>query len=360
MVGGEVELNRLLDKLAIMLICLMGFSMAENFTVPVVALLISVSASSAVQLLTGKKTAALLIALCAALCGWLPIFFCAMPLLLYDALWEKKWWLVLPALTALARLDTLLPAQQIISAVGMITAIIIYTRVSKLEETIGKLTSLRDEMSEKHMLLFEQNIRLAAAQDNEVHLATLKERNRIAREIHDNVGHMLTRSLLQAGALLIINKDEQMKEPLEDLKSTLDSAMTSIRESVHDLHDDSIDLKKIIEESIRAVDDRFTVSLDYDLNDHVPGKIKLCMAGIVKEGLSNAVRHSNGNMIRVIIREHPGFYQLMLEDNGTCAKIGESGIGLKNMEDRANSVSGRIYFTASENGFCIFMSIPKQ
>lgn len=353
-------MNRLLDKLALMLIGLMGFSMAENLAAPVAALLISVSASSAVQLLTGKKAAALLIACCAALCGWMPIFFCALPLLLYDALWEKKWWLILPSLTALARLDALLPAQQIISAVGMITAVIIYTRVSRLEETVGKLTSLRDEMSEKHMQLSEQNLRLAAAQDNEIHLATLKERNRIAREIHDNVGHMLTRSLLQAGALLVINRDERLKEPLESLKSTLDSAMTSIRESVHDLHDDSIDLKKIIEESIRTADERFSVSLDYDLSSHVPGKIRLCMAGIVREGLSNAVRHSNGNAIRIVLREHPGFYQLMLEDNGTCAGIGESGIGLKNMEDRAASVGGRIHFTASEKGFSIFMSIPKQ
>ena len=45
-------------------------------------------------------------------------------------------------------------------------------------------------------------------QDYEIYLATLKERNRIAREIHDNVGHMLTRSILQLGALSVINKDE--------------------------------------------------------------------------------------------------------------------------------------------------------
>ena len=283
-----------------------------------------------------------------------------MPLILYDALWEKKWWLVLPALTVLVNLDELSAAQIFISAVGFAVAVIIYMRVSKLEETVEKMTSLRDEMTEKNMQLTEQNLKLAAAQDNEVHLATLRERNRIAREIHDNVGHMLTRSLLQSGALLVINKDENLKEPLESLKNTLDNAMTRIRESVHDLHDDSIDLKKIIEESVSAVDDRFAVSLDYDLSENISGGIKLCIAGVVKEGLSNAVKHSNGNTIKIVLREHPAFYQLMLEDNGTDAKIGESGIGLKNMEDRANSIGGRITFTATNNGFCIFMSVPKQ
>lgn len=73
-------------------------------------------------------------------------------------------------------------------------AVIIYMRVSKLEDTVGNLTALRDQITEKNMQLAEQNLRLAEAQDNEIHLATLRERNRIAREIHDNVGHMLTRS----------------------------------------------------------------------------------------------------------------------------------------------------------------------
>lgn len=334
--------------------------MSERFIAPVAALLISVGATSSVQLLTGKKAAACIIALWAAACGSMPIFFCALPIMLYDALWEKKWWLVLPAVTVIHGIETLLPTQIIISLAGMIVAAIIYMRVSKLEEAVNKLTAFRDEITEKNIQLTEQNLRLAAAQDNEIHLATLKERNRIAREIHDNVGHMLTRSLLQSGALLVINKDENMKEPLESLKNTLDSAMTSIRESVHDLHDDSVDLKKIIDESIGTVSDSFEVALDYDLSKNIPGRIKLCIAGVVKEGLSNAVKHSNGNKIKIVLREHPGFYQLMLEDNGSGSEIKESGIGLKNMKDRADIVGGRISFTASDKGFGIFMTIPKQ
>ena len=58
-------------------------------------------------------------------------------------------------------------------------------------------------------------------QDYEIYLATLKERNRIAREIHDNVGHMLTRSILQLGALSVINKDETVGEAINDLSGTL-------------------------------------------------------------------------------------------------------------------------------------------
>ena len=353
-------MNRLLDKLAIALICLIGLSMSENFTAPVAVFLVSIAASSTVQIFSGKRSAAWLIAVWAALCGLMPVFFCTLPIMLYDALWEKKWWLVLPAATAFIRPEELMYSQLMISAAGIMVAVIIYMRVSGLEETVRKLTILRDKITEKNMQLSSQNLRLAEAQDNEVHLATLRERNRIAREIHDNVGHMLTRSLLQSGALLVLNKDENLREPLSSLRATLDSAMTSIRESVHDLHDDSIDLKKIIEESIRSVDGKFTVGFDYDISENISGKIKLCFAGVVREGLSNAAKHSDGNKIDIVLREHPGFYQLSISDNGKPQEINENGIGLKNMQDRAESVGGRISFTASEKGFRIFMSVPKK
>lgn len=353
-------MNRLLDKLAILMICLAGFGMSDDPRAPVAALLISLSASSAVQLLTGTCTAAAIVAGCAAMCAFAPIFFCALPLILYDALWEKKWWLVLPAATVLAHAEKLSGLQYLIAAGGTLAAGIIFMRISKLEETVDKLTSLRDEVTEKNMQLSQQNLRLAEAQDNEIHLATLRERNRIARDIHDNVGHMLTRSLLQSGALLIINKDEKLREPLTSLKETLDTAMTSIRESVHGLHDDSIDLKKVVNECLDAVRNRFTVSLEYDVSGDLPGRQKLCIAGVVRESISNAAKHSSGDRLSVVIREHPVFYQVMVADNGACTDIKDSGIGLKNMEDRAAACGGRVTFTPSEKGFRVFMTIPKD
>ena len=259
-------MNRLIDKLAILLLCMMSLAMSDSFIEPVIVAITAVTASAAAQLLTGKAAASVIIAACSLACGVYPLFFCMLPIMLYDALWEKKWWLVLPAAAVLINIGDMRIMQIVMTLAAIAVTVIIYHRVSGLEQTVTKLTLLRDEIAGKNRQLGEQNLRLAQAQDNEIHLATLKERNRIAREIHDNVGHMLTRSLLQSGALIVINKDEQLREPLESLKSTLDSAMTSIRESVHDLHDDSIDLKKVIEDSISSVDSRFTVMLDCDVS----------------------------------------------------------------------------------------------
>ena len=198
-------------------------------------------------------------------------------------------------------------------------------------------------------------------QDYEIYLATLKERNRIAREIHDNVGHMLTRSILQLGALSVINKDETVGEAINDLSGTLNTAMTSIRSSVHDLHDDSIALKPAVEDCIRPLKDRFAVSCDYDFSERMSRDVKLCFIGVIKEALSNTAKHSDGDSIKIIIREHPALYQLSIADNGSCPeKIDESGMGLANMRERAASLNGNINITLGSKGFRIFLSVPKQ
>ena len=72
----------------------------------------------------------------------------------------------------------------------------------------------------------------------------MQERNRIAREIHDNVGHMLTRAILLLGAVKTINQDQKITDSLTLLEDTLTQTMDNIRSSVHNLHDNSIDLQK--------------------------------------------------------------------------------------------------------------------
>lgn len=352
--------SRLLDKLAIILICGVGFSLSESLIVPVAGLLSLISASSLNQLFSGKKISFIPLLIYSCACIFAPQLLCGMPLILYDSLREKKLWAAAPMAAVIFNIQTLKPIQLICIFTGSFTAFVIFKRISTLEERVEHLRSLRDDAAEMNLQLGDRNRQLAEAQDNEVRLATLRERNRIAREIHDNVGHMLTRSLLQSGALIVINKDEQLREPLESLRSTLDSAMTSIRQSVHDLHDESVDLRKIIEDSANSVREKFDVSIVYDMHDDAPAKIKLCIAGIVKESLSNAVKHSNGDKIHIIVREHPGFYQLSVKDNGSSGAINETGIGLDNMRERAENAGGSITFEPSGDGFRIFVSIPKN
>ncbi len=351
-------MTRFYERAALMLLCLAGLVMEDNFIEPVAVAIGVVMVSILAQLMTGKWMAAALIIVASAVCGWVPPLFCGVPLLVYDALWEQKWYLILPALLVFKESGALHPAQYIIAFAGAGVSVLLYLLVSRNEEAVEKYHLLRDELAEKNVMLESQNARLKEAQNNEVHLATLKERNRIAREIHDNVGHMLTRSLLQSGALMIANKDENLKEPLEGLNQTLDQAMTSIRESVHDLHDESIDLQAAIGDNLKTVENRFATTLNYDVKTGPPTSVKLCFAGIVKEAISNAVKHSNGDKIEVTVGEKPGVYELIITDNGQAGEIKQTGIGLSNMRDRVGQLHGHIEF-ATEDGFIIRVGVPK-
>lgn len=105
---------------------------------------------------------------------------------------------------------------------------------------------LKDSSTELRLVMQKRQQELMEKQDYEIHLATLQERNRIAREIHDNVGHMLSRAILQMGALQTIHQEEPLHGQLLQINDTLGEAMNSIRESVHDLHNESLDLRQAL------------------------------------------------------------------------------------------------------------------
>ena len=208
--------------------------------------------------------------------------------------------------------------------------------------------------------------------DMQVRNATLAERNRIAREIHDNVGHMLTRAVVQLQAISVINQDEKTKPYLESVSSTVNEAMTNIRRSVHELHDDSIDLSIGIHEIASVIKDRFDVTVSTSIESPIPNNVKSAILGIVKEGVTNIAKHSNGKKVRIEVVENVTFWRVLVSDDGKgpivdysrpsdfAALEGEHGIGLYNINSRAVSVGGRTSIQGGKNGFHITVTIPRK
>lgn len=238
-------------------------------------------------------------------------------------------------------------------------AILLAGRTKEQEKNKKALITLRDQTTEATIAMRSRNKELLERQDYEIHVATLQERNRIAREIHDNVGHMLSRSILQMGALMTIHKEEPLHGQLESINASLNDAMNNIRESVHDLHDESFDLKAAIMEATKEIKEQYQFIFDYDMSAGVPRNIKYCFLTIIKEAMANVVKHSNADRVTIIIREHPGFYQMSIEDNGTGTKKNPNpGIGLNNMTERVEALGGNIHFD-TEKGFHILISVKK-
>lgn len=225
----------------------------------------------------------------------------------------------------------------------------------KALEAVDTAKVMENELKSKNNELLEN-------QYASIHIAMLQERNRIAREIHDNVGHMLSRTILQMGALMTIHREEPLHGQLESVNDSLNEAMNNIRESIHDLHDESIDLRLAIQDAVSDMTKKYEVRVEYDMSDNVPRNVKYCFIAIVKEAMSNIVKHSNADKLGVLVREHPGFYQMIIEDNGTVKAKASSrnagGIGLKNMADRVAGLSGTISIS-DEKGFRIMISVPK-
>lgn len=236
-------------------------------------------------------------------------------------------------------------------------------RNDKLKKAVN---SLRDESVIKADELKRKNSELIQARDDEVYLVRLKERNRIAREIHDNVGHMLTRAILQLGALITICCDETFKEGLNELKNTLDTAMNNIRNSVHDLRDEAIDIPTAIDDITAPLKEDRKLNVEVDISSDVDKDIKYAIIGVVKEAVSNIIKHSTNENVDVTLIEHTAMYQLVIHDYGIKGSSSEegdsmdlSGMGLDNIRARINGVGGNVLITHND-GFRIFVTIGKR
>lgn len=308
---------------------------------------------------------------------WIPDLLLFFPLLLYQTLSAGRFPLAVvefPFWGLLAFRFHKFPEFLCLAGIfGFILAFFLWSHTRQYEILTRNFRQSRDDSEEHALLLSEKNKALLEKQDYEIYAATLRERNRIAREIHDNVGHVLSRSILMTAACKTINKNEALDPLLGNLEESLNGAMNSIRSSVHDLHDDAVNL----EDAIKGLVKDFSfcpVTLTYDMSRQVPREVKYSLISITKEGLSNVMRHSNADSVNILLREHPALYQLCIEDNGTLgSKIPDiqtdadsnkmetvsGGMGLSNIRDRVKALGGTVQIT-QEKGFRIFVTIPKS
>lgn len=350
----------LIDKCIILICCSISLIDSSTSVLPVFVFVTAFGISCLNTYLEHPKVTILTGCFYLILCFVVPTFCLLLPIIFYDFFTRKL--RLLPIIGAAACLRYLTvdfqPAHLSILVYFLLSYLLCY-RTETFQKLSHQLKISRDNSRELNLLLENKNKDLLEKQDYEIHLATLKERNRIAREIHDNVGHMLSRSILQTGALLAINKDNNLKTPLLSVKDTLSSAMDSIRESVHDLHDESIDLYDTIRTILKDYK-TYETTLEYDMSDIIPRNVKYCFIMLIKEGLSNIVKHSDASQITILVREHPSFYQIQISDNGNPipGNATSHGIGLENMQERVQALHGT-FRTSIDNGFKVFASIPK-
>lgn len=289
-----------------------------------------------------------------------PIFLLGIPVIIYDVIITSFQFTGLLALFPfLANLNSMVLGTQVILISLVIVSSILKYKAVKYEKLHKEYINKRDELTEMSINLESKIKDLLTREDSQVNIATLNERNRISREIHDNVGHLLTSSIIQIGAVMAITKEENTKELLGNIKTTLDLGMNSIRDSIHNLHQDSVDLYLQLSNIIK--DFKFCqVDFLYEVSSDMEIKYKYAIIAIVKEALANIIKHSNATKVSIRLYEHPSLYQLIIHDNGTKKTMHtESGMGLEGIKSRVNNLNGIVNFN-QEEGFKIFISFMKK
>ncbi|MDY3947610.1 MAG: histidine kinase [Ezakiella sp.] len=185
----------------------------------------------------------------------------------------------------------------------------------------------------------------------------LNERSRISTELHHVIGHTITSALLQVGALETIASINE-KEMIFNIKSTLTDGMNEIRSALHNMKDDSIDLDAKIEELVEDLKKKgFEVNLNINAN-LIRGERKLDVLFLVREAITNIIKHSNGNRVTINIKSHKTFDIIEVMDNGAVKKHGKDGIGIRSMREIASKYNGRLNIDDGD-GFKIYLRLMR-
>lgn len=289
-----------------------------------------------------------------------PAFLLGLPLILYDVFYIKfQWTAVFSVMVILINWEKYSLGVNLFLMAAIIIAFILKHQEVQYRQLHEEYIRKRDELMEMSMNLERRVHDLMNRENFQVNLATLNERNRIAREIHDNVGHLLTSSILQIGAVMAITKEESTKILLTNIKNTLDQGMNSIRESVHNLHEDSVDLYVQLTNIVKEFS-FCAANLNYEIGEDLDIKIKYAVIAIVKEALANVIKHSDATKVTISLYEHPKLIQLIIIDNGIKRnRKDHSGMGLEGIRNRVNTLGGFVNYDET-NGFKIFISFVKR
>ena len=375
-------MNRLFDKSIVLACCIaaaMGLAVDARL---VAAFCLGVIATSLAEVAQGERTRRASEAGSYAyviMAVFVPSFMPFAPLAFYDIarrVHRERVWPALGVATIFAFVLAadfragMLPARALLmTAILSVAATLLSLRTAQLEHEQQRMRRTRDELQERALALEARNRDLADRQDYEVELATLAERARIAREIHDNVGHQLTRASLQTEALRVVHADEPgVAADFADVKRTVDEALQLVRTSVHALNDNAVDLSVQLERIVEGARSDGGPQIELEvMTEHAPANVANRFAAVLREALSNTMRHACAHTVTVRCMEHPSFYQLIVTDDGVggVQAIGRGaaeGMGLASMRERIEALGGT--FTAGPragaDGWRVFATVPKQ
>lgn len=228
-------------------------------------------------------------------------------------------------------------------------------------------TLLAERKAKEELAAAHEQLRQYAQQAED--LAAAQERNRIAREIHDSLGHALTalNVQLQTGVKLL-GRDPAKAQPfLEQAHQLGSTAMKEVRQSVSALRDDA-QPEQPLEEAIASLVDNFrqgtgiATSANVSISVPVPPNIVRIIYRIVQEALTNICKHAQASNVEIQVSTTANCVNLVIKDNGrgfNPEQPNGSGFGLQSMQQRVAAVDGNFQLNTEPGMGCrIAIELP--
>lgn len=191
------------------------------------------------------------------------------------------------------------------------------------------------------------------------------ERKRLAREIHDTVGHALAgvAAGIDACIVMIDNNPEATKAQLKIISKVVRQGMVDVRKSLNKLRPGALEKQGFKEAIEKMIDDfaslsEVVINLDYRLKDvDLENTTEDILFRIIQESMTNSVRHGGASQINISLYREDNNLCLYIKDNGIgCSKL-SYGFGLKQMKERVAIINGTVKFDGS-NGFAVMAKFP--
>lgn len=227
----------------------------------------------------------------------------------------------------------------------------------QMDET-QKVSSINQELN-------RLNVQLKGYANLREKMGETKERNRLAREIHDTLGHTLTGLSvgLEACKVMIKANPEATEKQLSVLQESAKRGLQDVRRSVDKLKPDALErysLKEALDIMIMDFEKTTDVTVLYLC--HLPlvnlnADEEDIIYRMVQEGMTNALRHGKATKIYVSIAQDDDHLILVIEDNGLGCHTIEPGFGLHHLQERVELLHGKLRYYGV-NGFELIAEIP--
>ncbi len=225
---------------------------------------------------------------------------------------------------------------------------------------------LSERQSREKLMLANDQLRQYALRIEDQ--ATLQERNRIAREIHDALGHALTAQSIQLeNALLFLPSDTEKTESfLKEAKQLGSRALQEVRRSISTLRSNPLQgqsLEVAIANTVTEFHKTTGIIPDcqIQISQPIPTEISTALYRIIQESLTNIYKHSHATQVNIYLQERREMIHLEIDDNGEGfnPEGNTTGFGLQGMRERTTALGGQFLLTSQpEQGCRITVLIP--